>query len=72
MAQASTEIDHQIMRWERVQVSESCSLARKRWSEWEHGEKSVYSPVKEDKFQGGEEGQAKRTSLEEVEESMSR
>ena len=44
---------------------------RERGSERENGEERVDSTVKEDRFQGGEGGQAKRVSLGEVEESMS-
>ena len=44
---------------------------RERESEREHGKKRVDSTVKEGRFQGGEEGQAKRTSLGEIEGSMS-
>ena len=40
-------------------------------SEQEHGVERVDSMVKEGKFQGGQGGQARRTSLEEVEGSMS-
>ena len=39
--------------------------------EQEHGEKRVDSSVKESRFQRGKEGQTRRTSLGEVEESMS-
>ena len=53
-------------------MSESCILARKkRGSERQHEEKRVDSTVKEGKLQGGEGGQAKITSLGEVEASMS-
>ena len=40
-------------------------------SEREHEEERVDSTVKEGKFQGGKRGQARRTSLGEVEGSMS-
>ena len=40
-------------------------------SEREHEEERVDSTVKESRFQGGKGGQAKRASLEEVEEGMS-
>ena len=40
-------------------------------SEREHGEERVDSTVKEDRFQGGKGGQARRASLGEVEGSMS-
>ena len=36
-----------------------------------HGEERVDSTVKEGRFQGGQGGQAKRASLEQVEGSMS-
>ena len=55
---------------ERVKVSESRILAKKGGSEWEHGKESVNSTVKEDRFSGGEGGQAKRTSLGEFRVSM--
>ena len=41
-------------------------------SEREHGEERVNSYFKKSRFQGGEGGQAKRRSLGEVRESMSR
>ena len=47
-------------------MSESRTLAGERRSEGEHGEKRVDSTVKEDRFQGGEREQAKRTSIGEV------
>ena len=40
------------MRWERVKVSESRTLARER----EHGEERVDSTTKQGGFQGGVEG----------------
>ena len=40
-------------------------------SEREHGEERVDSTVKDGKFQGVEQGQARRASLGEVEGSMS-
>ena len=40
-------------------------------SKKEHGEEKVDSTVKEDRFRGGEKGQPKRTSLVEVEGSIS-
>ena len=46
-------------------------MARKRGSEREHGEERVDSIVNERRFQGGQGGQARRASLEEVEGSMS-
>ena len=59
------------MREERVKVGKSCTLVRERGSEQEHGEERVCSTVKEDRFQGGEGGQATRASLGDVEGSMS-
>ena len=59
------------MREERVKVSESRTLARERGSEREHGVGRVDSTVKEERFQGGQGGQARRASLEQVEGSMS-
>ena len=64
-----TEPSVQIMRLERVKMSESRTLARER--EGEHGEERVDSVVKEGMFQGGKGGQARRASLGEVEGSMS-
>ena len=48
-------------------MSESPILAREGGSEREHGEERVDSTVNEGRFQGGKGGQAKRTSLEDVE-----
>ena len=44
-------------------MSESCTLARERDLEREHGEERVDSTLKKDRFHGGEGGQAKRASL---------
>ena len=58
---------HHIVRWERVKVSESGTLARDReGSEREYEEERVDSTVKEDKFQGGQGEQARRAFLGEV------
>ena len=46
-------------------------LARVRGSEREHGGKRVDSTVNEGRFQGGQGGQARSASLEQVEGSMS-
>ena len=62
---------HQIMREERVKVGESRTLAREWGPEREHGVERVDSTVKEGRFQGGQEGQGRRASLEEVEGNMS-
>ena len=59
------------MRGERVKVGESRTLAREGGSKREHGVERMDSTVKEGKFQGGQGGQARRASLEEVEQSMS-
>ena len=40
-------------------------------SEQDHGEERVDSTMNEGRFQGGNGGQARRASLEQVEESMS-
>ena len=56
---------------ERVKVGESRTLARVRGSEREHGVGRVDSTVNEGRFQGGQGGQARRASLEQVEGSMS-
>ena len=61
-----------MMSGERVKVGESRTLARKRGgSEREHEVERVDSTVNEGRFQGGQGGKARRTSLEEVEQSMS-
>ena len=52
-------------------MSKSRTLTRESGSEWEHREERVHSTVKERWFQGNEEGEAKRASLEEEEGSMS-
>ena len=52
-------------------MGESCTLGKKGGSEREHGEERVNSTVKEGRFQEGKGGQARRTSLEVVEGSMS-
>ena len=49
----------------------SRTLARVRGSEREHREEKVDSTVNEGRLQGGEGGQARRASLEQVEGSMS-
>ena len=49
--------EYQIVRWERVKVSESRTLAREA-SGREHGEQRVDSTVKEGRFQGEDWGQA--------------
>ena len=46
-------------------------LGERGGSEREHGQERMDSTVKDGTFQGGKEGQARRASLEEVEESMS-
>ena len=64
--------EHQIMRWEGVEVSENRILAReRRESGWKHGEERMDSTVKENRFQGDEGGQARRAFLREVEGSVS-
>ena len=63
--------EYQIMKGERVKVGESRTLARVRGSEREYGVERVDSTVKEGRFQGGQGGQARRASLEQVEGSMS-
>ena len=60
------------MRGERVKMGKSCTLVREEGSEREHGVEWVDSTVNKGRFQGGQRGQARRTSLEEVEGSMSR
>ena len=63
--------EYQIMRGERVKMGESRALTRERGSEREHGVERADSTVKEGRFQGGKEGQARRASLGEVEGSKS-
>ena len=53
-------------RWARA-----APWREKEGSEWEHEKERVDSTVKEGRFQGGKQGQAKRASLGEVEDSMS-
>ena len=56
---------HQIMRWERVKVGESRTLARESGeSERELGKEKMDSSVKKSRFQGGKRGHARRASLE--------
>ena len=58
---------------ERVKMGESRTLARERErSEREHEEERVDSKVKKGRCQGGKRGHARRASLEQVEENMSR
>ena len=52
-------------------MNESRTLARERRSEREDGMKRVSSTMKESRLRGGQEGQAKRTTLGEVGGSMS-
>ena len=62
--------EHQIMKWKRVRVSESCTFARERGirAETWRGKGGLQN---EDKYQRGEGGQARRASLGEVEGNMS-
>ena len=62
--------EYQVVRWDRVKVGESRTLARKSGSELEHGKERVSFTVKESRFQGGKGGQARRASLGEVEGSI--
>ena len=52
-------------------MGESRILTRERGSKREHGEERVDSTVKEARFQGGKGEQARRSSLGDVEGSMS-
>ena len=64
--------EHQIMRGQRVKVSESRTLAsERRIRAGDHREERVDSMVNERRFQGGKGGQARRASREQVEGSMS-
>ena len=58
------------MRWKRVKVSQIRTLARESGIGAEHGEERADPTVKEGRFQGGDGGQAKRTSPGEVGESI--
>ena len=63
--------EHQIMRWERVKVSESRTLARGRRiraEEW-RGKRGLHSEGI--RLEGEKGGQARRAYLEELEGSMS-
>ena len=62
--------DHHIVRWERIKVSESHILARKRRIGAEHGEERVDYTVMVSRIRG-KGRQAKRTSLRKVEGNMS-
>ena len=57
--------EYQLVRGERIKVSESFSLAKVRGSKREYGEERMDSTVNEGKFKGGEEGQARRIFLRE-------
>ena len=59
------------MREERVKVGESRNLASEKGSKRVHEEERMDLTVKGDRFQGGKEGQARRTSVGEVEGGMS-
>ena len=59
------------MRGERVKMSESRTLASKREIRARAWREKVDSTVNEGRFQGGQGGQARRASLEQVEGSMS-
>ena len=63
--------EHQILRGERVKVSESRTLAREREIRARAWGERVTSTVKEGRFQGEERGQARRASLGDVEGSRS-
>ena len=62
--------EYQVVRWDKVKVGESSTLARKSGSELEHGKERVAFTVKESRFQEGKGGQARRASLGEVERSI--
>ena len=57
-----TEPSVQITRL--CKVCESFTLVREKGLEQEHGKKRMDSTVKESRFQGGEEGKARRTAKE--------
>ena len=63
--------DNQIVRLERVKVSESRTLERKRKSEREQREEKENFKVKESRFQGEEGGHAMRAFQGEIGWSMS-
>ena len=60
------------MRWKRVELSKSPTLARERTVGAGAWEERVDSTVKKGRFQGGEGGQAMRIFIGEVGESMNR
>ena len=65
--------NYQIMRWEKVKVSESHlrEIERVRAGGW-GGNSGLHSKERQGRFQEGEGGQARRASLGEVEGSISR
>ena len=66
-----TEPDDQIVRWEKVKVSESCTLVRERGIRAGAWVRKSGLHSEGGRFLGGEGGQARRASLREVEGSMS-
>ena len=59
------------MRGERVKWARAAPWRERGGSEREHGVERVDSTAKKGRFQGGQGGQARRASLEQVEGSMS-
>ena len=63
--------EHQIMSGRESRWARAAPWRERGRSEQEHGVEKVDSTVKESRLQGGQGGQARRASLEQVEESMS-
>ena len=63
--------EYQIMRGRESRWARAAPWRERGGSKREHGVERVDSTVKEGRFQGGQQGQARRASLEQVEGSMS-
>ena len=63
--------EHQIMRGRESRLARAAPWRVRGGSEREHGVERVDSTVNKGRFQGGQGGQARRASLEQVEGSMS-
>ena len=63
---------HHIVKGKESRWARAAPCRKRGRSEREHGEERVDSTVKEGRFQGEKEEQARRASLEQVEGSMSR
>ena len=62
--------EYQILGGRESRGARVASWQERGGSEQKHEEEKVHSTVNKGRFQGGEEGQARRASLEEVEGSM--